>query len=289
MNLFVLATNAREAAQRQCDAHVVKMCLETAQILYAVFYLWGCPVRTRARGGVAGQEVEYAPLQKTHEHHPCVLWAAGAKSHLMWTLALGMELCIEFERRRDWRNRRSHRKGNPCGEHKCRAHVRNIQDHIQLHGVPQGMPDTIDVEGWIAWLERRNMSKHVLSGARERVSTVNVPEGTRFGVVAISVNHTDNPEPSKKELLEHAKTLIVRTDTQDIDTVATYERLYAHKAKYEFPVKWWTQFTPPDARMATAIQEYAPHVACLTQTRSKTAKLSESHSYGARKRKRDTP
>ena len=36
MNIFVLDTNPITAAQMQCDKHVVKMVLETAQILSTI-------------------------------------------------------------------------------------------------------------------------------------------------------------------------------------------------------------------------------------------------------------
>lgn len=37
MNIFVLSTDPVQAAQMQCDKHVVKMVLESAQLLCSVF------------------------------------------------------------------------------------------------------------------------------------------------------------------------------------------------------------------------------------------------------------
>lgn len=54
MNIFYLDPDPVDAARMQCDKHVVKMVLETAQILSTV------------TGG---------PYKPTHQHHPSVLWA----------------------------------------------------------------------------------------------------------------------------------------------------------------------------------------------------------------------
>jgi hypothetical protein len=55
MNIFFVDRNPVTAAQMLCDKHVVKMTLETAQILSTV------------TGG---------PYGPTHKHHPSTLWAA---------------------------------------------------------------------------------------------------------------------------------------------------------------------------------------------------------------------
>jgi hypothetical protein len=52
MNIFVLSLDPREAAEYHCDKHVVKMILETAQLLYCSHWMlesrWIClplPIR----------------------------------------------------------------------------------------------------------------------------------------------------------------------------------------------------------------------------------------------------
>ena len=63
MNVFILDTNPHAAAKMQCDKHVVKMCLETAQILSTI------------TGG---------PYKPTHANHPCTLWAKANRTHFNW-------------------------------------------------------------------------------------------------------------------------------------------------------------------------------------------------------------
>jgi len=75
MNIFVLSSNPVEAAQMQCDKHVVKMCLETAQMLSTIV------------GG---------PYKPTHANHPCTLWAASSKGNFLWLKEHGLALCAEY-------------------------------------------------------------------------------------------------------------------------------------------------------------------------------------------------
>ena len=76
MNIFILSKNPEKAAVMQMDKHVVKMCLETAQILSTV-----C-------GG---------PYKPTHKSHPCTLWAGASTENFLWLKRHGMALCAEFE------------------------------------------------------------------------------------------------------------------------------------------------------------------------------------------------
>lgn len=83
MNIFVLDKNPKKAAKYHCDKHVVKMILETAQILCSVRYLYGLD----------------APYKPTHLKHPCVLWAKESRSNYDWLLNLGFELVDEYNKR----------------------------------------------------------------------------------------------------------------------------------------------------------------------------------------------
>ena len=82
MNIFFLDANPALAAQMQHDKHVVKMVLETAQILSTV----------QAHHGAAT-----APLYKaTHAGHPCVKWAAESTHNYDWLVAHGLALAAEY-------------------------------------------------------------------------------------------------------------------------------------------------------------------------------------------------
>lgn len=82
MNIFYLHPIPRIAATLHCDKHVVKMILETAQILAAVHHIHG-----------NGSAVTYKP---THINHPCVKWAAASPANYRWLQRLGYELGNEY-------------------------------------------------------------------------------------------------------------------------------------------------------------------------------------------------
>ena len=85
MNIFFLDRDPADCAKMHCDKHVVKMVLETAQILAAVHHIHG-------NGGVVTYKL-------THKNHPCVVWAAASPLHYRWLQKLGAELCNEYRHR----------------------------------------------------------------------------------------------------------------------------------------------------------------------------------------------
>lgn len=78
MNIFVLDYSPTKAARLQCDKHVVKMPLETAQILCSAF--------------PNGK----APYKRTHFNHPCSIWARKSKKNFEWLIEHGLALCEEY-------------------------------------------------------------------------------------------------------------------------------------------------------------------------------------------------
>lgn len=83
MNIFVLDRDIDKCARYHCDKHVVKMILESAQILCSACYL-------------AGEKAPYAP---THLHHPCVKWAAQSRENWCWLKRLAKALNDEYQYR----------------------------------------------------------------------------------------------------------------------------------------------------------------------------------------------
>ena len=72
MNIFYLSRSPVEAAKMQCDKHVVKMILETAQLL------------STAHHELDGASVAYKP---THKNHPSAVWVRSSSDHYRWTVA----------------------------------------------------------------------------------------------------------------------------------------------------------------------------------------------------------
>lgn len=78
MNIFVLDYDPIKAAKFQCDKHVVKMPLESAQILCSTF------------------DPKIAPYKRTHYNHPCSIWARKSKKNYLWLIKHGLALCKEY-------------------------------------------------------------------------------------------------------------------------------------------------------------------------------------------------
>lgn len=82
MQVFVLDLDPKKAAIYHNDKHIVKMPVETAQILCTVHHL------TSNRTDI--------PYKKTHIHHPCVIWAMESIDNYDWLLMLLIELLDEY-------------------------------------------------------------------------------------------------------------------------------------------------------------------------------------------------
>lgn len=80
MNIFVVSTDPREAAAMLCDSHVVKMTLESAQLLCMVYPPGEAPYRN------AG----------SHTRHPCTLWARASRANFTWLVDHGIALSDEY-------------------------------------------------------------------------------------------------------------------------------------------------------------------------------------------------
>lgn len=83
MNIFVLDRDIRKCARYHADKHVVKMILESAQMLCTV--LW--------------KEGIEAPYKMTHVKHPCTLWAGESLGNWNWLRRLALALNDEYRYR----------------------------------------------------------------------------------------------------------------------------------------------------------------------------------------------
>ena len=83
MNIFVLDRDPTTAAQMLCDKHVVKMVLESAQMLSTV----------------AHQKGLEAPYRMTHRNHPCTVWAGSSEGNWLWLVEHALAMCAEYTHR----------------------------------------------------------------------------------------------------------------------------------------------------------------------------------------------
>ena len=83
MNIFLLDTDTKKCAQYHCDKHVVKMILETAQLLCGVHHM-------------TDQVTNQVPYKLSHKNHPCAIWSRESLSNYLYLCDLGLELCKEY-------------------------------------------------------------------------------------------------------------------------------------------------------------------------------------------------
>ena len=83
MNIFYLHPDPQTCATYHVDKHVVKMILETAQLLCTAHWETG------------GE----APYRSTHKNHPSAIWARKNINNYKWLCQLGLELCKEYTHR----------------------------------------------------------------------------------------------------------------------------------------------------------------------------------------------
>lgn len=92
MNIFALDADLRKAAQAHVDKHVVKMILETAQLLSTAHHI------------LTPFDVPEGVYKATHANHPSAKWVRQTGENYWWTYHLFLGLLEEYE----YRYRREH-------------------------------------------------------------------------------------------------------------------------------------------------------------------------------------
>lgn len=116
MNIFATYPCPERSAWALDDQRVVKMILESCQILSTVAHHYG-------------QWTSGYP-RPTHHNHPCVLWTAVARSNFDWLL----DHCwaLDIERRRRYHHNNVHRTLQACADH----HIQHVRRFIPYGSTP---------------------------------------------------------------------------------------------------------------------------------------------------------
>lgn len=112
MNIFLLDWRPKIAAQYHCDKHVVKMIIESAQMLYSAHWVINPTI------------LQPNAYKLAHKNHPCSIWIRQSLSNYYWLCSLGWFLCKEYQ----------HRYGS-TKTHKTEAHI------VWLFANPPSIPD----------------------------------------------------------------------------------------------------------------------------------------------------
>lgn len=144
MNIFYLSPKPGRCARWHCDKHVVKMILESCQLLYIAHHIHGESRRVEETAPICATTGKRG-YKKTHSKHPSAIWTAESLPHYIWlclfTLALVKEHAYRF---------------GPKREHACKVHLdwlfanppKALLSQMKwLRDPPPAMPDEYKVEG----------------------------------------------------------------------------------------------------------------------------------------------
>lgn len=124
MNIFVLDKNIKLCAEFHCDQHVVKMILESVQMLCTALNKKGFET----------------PYKSTHAKHPCVLWVEHSYSNFVWLTELTKALNAEYRYR--FNKTHDHKSMNVL------AQVEKLKyPDLGLTEFAQAMPEQYKVKG----------------------------------------------------------------------------------------------------------------------------------------------
>jgi len=95
MNIFVTDRCPVQSARNLPDKHIVKMPLETCQMLAIIYSDWYYGV-----GKLYKQDgTPYRTSHGAFRNHPCTQWAAANQYNLAWLILHGVALCDEYHQR----------------------------------------------------------------------------------------------------------------------------------------------------------------------------------------------
>lgn len=128
MNIFFLSMDPSECATYHVDRHVVKMILESAQLLCTCWHVLDPNGKTFS-----------PPMRKTHVNHPCARWVRESSGNYRWLCRLALCLCAEY----------THRYGRV---HASERVIRRLSEltpaaPASMTRLPQAMPEEYRVDG----------------------------------------------------------------------------------------------------------------------------------------------
>jgi hypothetical protein len=141
MNIFFVSLDPDEAARMHGDKHVIKMILESTQMLITCQRcLWGDNNEMWIEQYKKDLGIE--PYKIAHKNHPCTIWARTAHANYEWLCDLALALCDEKMKR--WPDKK---------EHACRKMLEWLAanpppfEHATMTEPPMAMPDEFKVRG----------------------------------------------------------------------------------------------------------------------------------------------
>lgn len=102
MNIFVLDNDAVESARMMCDKHVIKMILESCQLLSTAHHVLDGDellVNTGKRKFKSYICTKKNICKATMVNHPCTIWTRQTRANYIWLWRHAYALCKEYTHR----------------------------------------------------------------------------------------------------------------------------------------------------------------------------------------------
>ena len=152
MNIFYLHKDPVEAAKLQYNKHVVKMILESAQMLCT------------AHHEIMGDDAD-VPYKRAHVNHPSTIWARRSAQNYVWLYDHFVALAQEYKKRYG----KDH-----LSYTKCDPYLRFLPGGLPYTGFtqpPQAMPDEYKNECSLQayWNYYINDKKHIANPNKEKL------------------------------------------------------------------------------------------------------------------------
>tara|TARA_R100001443_G_scaffold71964_1_gene80097 strand:+ start:378 stop:863 length:486 start_codon:yes stop_codon:yes gene_type:complete len=152
MNIFYLHKDPVEAAKLQYNKHVVKMILESAQMLCT------------AHHEIMGDDAD-VPYKRAHVNHPSTIWARRSAQNYAWLYDHFVALAQEYKKRYG----KDH-----LSYTKCEPYLRFLPGGLAYTGFtqpPQAMPDEYKDECSLQayWNYYINDKKHIANLNKEKL------------------------------------------------------------------------------------------------------------------------
>ena len=140
MNIFVTDRCPIQSARNLPDKHIVKMPLETCQMLSIIYSDWYYGVGKLYKS----DGTPYRTAHGAFRNHPCTQWAAANQYNLAWLIAHGIALCHEYTAR--------YHKRHTCHDvirqalviyTRCFSHWPSSQAYRKVVDFTRAMPESI--------------------------------------------------------------------------------------------------------------------------------------------------
>ena len=140
MNIFVTDPCPIQSARNLPDKHIVKMPLETCQMLSIIYSDWYYGVGKLYKS----DGTPYRTAHGAFRNHPCTQWAAANQYNLAWLITHGIALCNEYTAR--------YHKRHTCHDvirqalviyARCFSHWPSAQAYRKVTSFTRAMPESI--------------------------------------------------------------------------------------------------------------------------------------------------